>query len=152
MKALVFLYTGQSIPENLQVAIATNLAKATDAKGIEIFNYDAKDLAKLAVIKSINVEKKDTAMTAEDQAVIYIGTIMANALGEHYKAESFISELVSKLSEARRNPNDESSKQFMNALFILSQEDLNVSKTLLRKYHLDEKKIMIIKRIHNLLC
>ena len=153
-KALVIFYNGQGLTERLRTAIANLLAKEFKAIGAaSILEFDAEDIAKLLVKNSVNDECSKTQeqiKNPEEHAVVYVGEIMKDCLGSAYKPESFIEELTRIIAKAR-NSSAEEDIRLMTALSILSKENLQISQSLLRKYKLNERKIMIIKRVYNLI-
>ena len=152
LKALVFMYEGDAVSSELVANIGTAINAECKGKNISVYSYDEKDIAN-AIIKFATPEEepksKPSEYNPEENAVIYIGTLFQNVLGQSYKTETFVSALTQKISEARY-ASDEDSKAFMHALWVLSQEDLHISQALLRKYRMNESKILIIKRIYNI--
>lgn len=152
LKALIVMYEGDTVSSELVASIGSAINAECRAKNISVYSYDEKDIAN-AIIKFATPEEEPKSnhseYNAEEKAVIYIGTLFQNVLGQSYKTETFVSALTQKISEARY-ASDEDSKAFMNALFVLSQEDLHISQALLRKYRMNESKILIIKRIYNI--
>lgn len=159
-RALMFIFTGEEPSNGLVKDLAGMLTHACNVSDhLEYYMLDSDDIAKiLSFHMMLKVSKQEQKLyqsaqqkeyTPEEEAVIYIGTVMADVLGAAYKPEDFVATLTQKISEARIEKTEES-KRFMNALFILSQEDLVISQCLLRKYKLNEKKLLLIKRVYNL--
>ena len=59
--------------------------------------------------------------------------------------------LVKEMANAKKRPNNQMNKEFMNALFILSQPDLNIGKEILKETNLDDDKIAVIRDTYNLM-
>lgn len=169
-RAIMFILTGTEpsvgLIKDLSGMIAANCNVAVDTNGeftdsVECFQFNEDEMAS-AVAGAIllhamtggeplqHAAHQEEEKTPEEQAVIYVGTVMKDELSKPWEPEEFIAALTQKIREARIADNDES-RRFMDALFILSQEDLIVSRGLLKKYKLNEKKILLIKRIYNLL-
>lgn len=152
LKALIVMYEGDAASSRLVAAIGTAINSGCNGKNVSVYSYDEKDIAN-AIIKFATPEEEPKSnhseYNPEENAVIYIGTLFKNVLGQSYKTETFVSALAQKISEARY-ASDEDSKAFMHALWVLSQEDLHISQALLRKYRMNESKILIIKRIYNI--
>lgn len=152
LKALIVMYEGDAASSRLVAAIGTAINSECNGKNVSVYSYDEKDIAN-AIIKFATPEEEPKSnhseYNPEENAVIYIGTLFKNVLGQSYKTETFVSALTQKISEARY-ASDEDSKAFMHALWVLSQEDLHISQALLRKYRMNESKILIIKRIYNI--
>jgi len=148
-RAIVFLFQGAE-PSHQTIADALEfLCAKCDAhqETMECFVYGPEDLAGSLV----HAKQEKDALNAEEQAAVFIGTKFEKALKqEPYEPMMFAAPLFESISKAHRNPNTTASRSLMNALFILSQEDLNISASLLEKYHLDAEKIKTIKRVYNL--
>lgn len=147
--AIVIFYDGARLADE---AIINALAQACNSdKELEVFHLDSKDIAKTLVkaIKNAVPEEETNEMTAEENAVVYVGTILKEALETNDKI-SIMMETVNEITKARKKPNDKKNKQFMNALFTLAQGDLNnISPSILREYDMDWEKISIIKGCYN---
>lgn len=150
-RALVVLYEGKEVPAVVLDRIGRELTAFADAAGTAAFiQLDSTDIAK-QVTPSVAVEVVDstrTNVTAEDQAIIYLGNKMAKYLGANFNPVTFASAILEKLDKSR-NSNNKDAKAFVNALFILSQEDLRISKEILKKYNFNEDVINVIKSIYN---
>lgn len=147
---IVIFYDGARLADE---AIINALARACDSnKELEVFHLDSKEVAKTLVgaTKTIVVEDEcANEMTAEENAVVYVGTILKEALETDDKI-SIMMETVDEIAKAQKKPNDKKNKQFMNALFTLAQGDLsNISPSILREYDMDWEKISIIKSCYN---
>jgi len=101
---------------------------------------------------SMPLEKEAQCKTPEDRAAILVGTIMRDSLiGSNYSADTLVCNLVAKIREAKANPNNEFQREFMKALFILSQPDLKFNRNILKDMNLDKEKIAVIRDTYNLL-
>ena len=156
LRALVVFFVGEECNEIARGAIIANLRKNCNASDysevIEIEGSEiAKDWLKTAVDLDAPIGNAHVVemRTPEDEAVIYIGTVMKDEL-THFNAAQFIASLSAKINEASVNPHNEENKRFMNALFILSKEDLVISQNLLKKYKLNRQKIALIKRVYTI--
>ena len=147
--AIVIFYDGARLADE---AIINALAQVCNSdKELEVFHLDSKDIAKTLVrAKDIVVKEDDTnEMTAEENAVVYIGTILKEALETNDKI-SIMLETANEIEKARKKPNDKNNKKFINALFTLAQGDFdNISRSILREYNMNWEKISIIKSCYN---
>lgn len=153
LRAITLLFRGSEPNSETIAALSDIIGMSCQTTGIEFFTYDSKDLADSLIQshKATYVDSGKHELNAEEQAVVFIGTKFEKALKqEPYEPMMFAAPLFESISKAHRNPNTTASKSLMNALFILSQEDLNISASLLEKYHLDAEKIKTIKRVYNL--
>lgn len=156
-RVILALYVGEESDELTRGAITAALRSYCGAeKQVNFVSFDAGEIATLITKAAVKVETPVAAevvelnkRTPEDEAVVVIGTIMKDEL-THFNATAFLASLMQKINEASVAPNQESNKAFMNALFILSKEDLVISSSLLKKYKLNAQKIALIKRAYNL--
>ena len=163
MNAVVLFIPGSQITDEEMDRLIYALPKAFTERTtgpISAYRLNDDDIASAMVTKCIqmqtkivgesgNFENKDT-LTPEDEAIVYIGTIFKDVLARPYNSTVFIHKLMEKIMNAAENPELESSKRLINALFILSQEKLNVSATILKKYNMSKEKIGTIKRVYDL--
>lgn len=155
-RGILFIFYGQEPTEELIGVVANEIAKRCNAESnLDSFIFDAEDLSK-CIVSSINATdkfatKKIDEHTPEEKAVIYVGTVMKDALAAPFDTTEFIGELTSHVMRAKMSPTKTESKELMNALFILSMEDLVISQSLMKKYNLSQKKIEIIKRVYNMI-
>jgi len=154
-RALVFLFNGTE-PDTITIRNMVSMLAAgctIVVENCEYYSFNSADLAKLSLkmaVNSVNTTESKEELTAEEQALIFIGNEFKEELSD-YKPELFLSKLLQRIAELRTSSDSEYAKAFMNALFILSQKDLNISQSLLRKYRLNEKKILMIKQVYNLI-
>lgn len=154
---LIIKFKGEEVPEKLVTAIGTRIKEFCKVQGkAEVIALDEEDIANIVISHTLQKMLAphypmlaEPELTPEDKAVIYIGTVLNECLGSNYKTENFVAKLAEKITEVK-NRDDSEAREFMNAIFILSQEDLKISKSILKKYKLDENKIRIIKRLYNL--
>lgn len=118
-----------------------------DVVGAAILSND-EVAAAVAKVVPFEAKKEEIELTPEDNAAILIGTTLADSIA-NYNASNFVKDILAKVEKCKRNPGKKENKAFMNALFILSNEDLRISKGLLDKYGLDPEKIAIIKKTYN---
>jgi hypothetical protein len=74
---------------------------------------------------------------------------MRKELGNDFTRQFFVASLIDRIRKARKHPSNQLNRDFLNALFILSQPDLNLSKTILEETHLDPDRIAIIRDTFN---
>lgn len=153
-RALIFIFNGYEPSTELIEVLGRELGTRCDViDHVDNFLLDAKDIAN-AVMRCATkpvVKQEQHEYTAEENAIIFIGSTMREALGSSYKPERFVSALMERIHQARIHPDEGLNKQFMNAMFILSQDNLVVSKALLRKYYMSEAKIALIKNVYNIM-
>lgn len=126
---------------------------------VEGYTYDEKDVMNL-IAKSLNTtvfknlpheESQYACKTPEDNAAVFIGIKMKQVLGANYSPMLLMTNLVKEMANAKKRPNNQMNKEFMNALFILSQPDLNIGKEILEETNLDDDKIAVIRDTYNLM-
>lgn len=145
MKAIIVYYRGE-INDYDVMKITT--AFPADADVVGATTLSDNEIA-TAIAKTVSItEEKEEKLTPEDNAVILVGTVLAESIA-NYNASNFVKDILAKVEKCKRNPGKKENKAFMNALFILSTEDLRISKGLLDKYGLDPEKIAIIKKTYN---
>ncbi len=150
MRSLVFLYDGNTPSRQVIGDFAFRLSTECVATNVQAFVGDDKAIAE-SIIKNVKAEADvaiEEEMTAADKAVVFIGETFRDILSHDYTKMGFILELTRMMFQARKHPGVSKNKALMNALFILSQEDLKISKSLLEQYHLDEEKLLVIKEIY----
>lgn len=149
-RALVVVFTGEPTDEIVRGTIAAVLCKR-GATQVDMVELDLKEIAKSIIAAAISDKPEESIEnhTPEDEAVILIGTLMKNELA-HFNVSTFTAALATKIAEASVNPTSDESKSFMNALFILSKDELLISQSLMKKYKLNHQRINLIKRIYNL--
>lgn len=146
---IVFTYEGEEPDRATAGRMAANLP--TDSANIFVFsNKEIADmLAEAIVKKGVVANQPCEETTPEDNAVIYIGTVMEQALKEPFDGYKLFRAVLNKVDEFKCHFSEEEHKKLINALFILSQEDLEISRTLLRKYHFSQEKLLIMKKVYN---
>lgn len=146
MKAMIVYYRGEI--NDFDVAkITAAFPIDADIVGAATLSND-EVAAAVAKVVPFEAKKEEVELTPEDNAAILIGTIFADSIA-NYNASNFVKDILAKVEKCKRNPGKKENKAFMNALFILSTEDLRISKGLLDKYGLDPEKIAIIKKTYN---
>jgi len=146
MKAMIVYYRGEI--NDFDVAkITAAFPVDADVVGAAILSND-EVAAAVAKVVPFEAKKEEIELTPEDNAAILIGTTLADSIA-NYNASNFVKDILAKVEKCKRNPGKKENKAFMNALFILSNEDLRISKGLLDKYGLDPEKIAIIKKTYN---
>lgn len=152
-RAILLIYTGDQISQETIETIAAVIGAQCDTERIDNFVYSAEEIA-AAIMQGkradvATVKPKTQQLTPEDEAVVFIGNVMKDALEAPFDGYNLFKELMLKIDELRNSENTEMRKQFMNALFILSQENLVISKSLMKKYHFSQEKLMTIKKTYN---
>lgn len=146
MKAMIVYYRGEI--NDFDVAKIT-AAFPVDADVVGAATLSDNEVATaVAKVVPFEAKKEEVELTPEDNAAILIGTTLADSIA-NYNASNFVKDILAKVEKCKRNPGKKENKAFMNALFILSNEDLRISKGLLDKYGLDPEKIAIIKKTYN---
>jgi len=146
MKAMIVYYRGEI--NDFDVAkITAAFPVDADVVGAATLSND-EVAAAVAKVVPFEAKKEEVELTPEDNAAILIGTTLADSIA-NYNASNFVKDILAKVEKCKRNPGKKENKAFMNALFILSNEDLRISKGLLDKYGLDPEKIAIIKKTYN---
>jgi hypothetical protein len=146
MKAMIVYYRGEI--NDFDVAkITAAFPVDADVVGAATLSND-EVAAAVAKVVPFEAKKEEIELTPEDNAAILIGTTLADSIA-NYNASNFVKDILAKVEKCKRNPGKKENKAFMNALFILSNEDLRISKGLLDKYGLDPEKIAIIKKTYN---
>lgn len=157
-QAVVFLFTGNEPTPELLNEVGKTLAKFCHAEGkMDIRVFSAEDLSNLVVANIMCTATKDRAKakifplekTAEEEAMIYLGTTMSTAFEAPFNEYNLMMALILQIEKTRSMADSEPHKRLMNALFILSQENLVISKSLMEKYHFSVKKIATIKKVYN---
>lgn len=150
------VFTGEEPDQRMLANIAANIAANCMTDTVDHFVLGTDDIVK-AIASTIPFNDVDAlkeahpCLTAEDNAAVFIGGLMKKELGKDYTPRFFMSALVGRINNAKKHPNNQLNREFMNALFILSQPDLNLSKTILAERNLDEDKIAIIRDTYNLM-
>lgn len=150
MRAVVLTYTCSEAPaESTLVDIGTVLARegATDIRFSALSDEETAKALLIASKQDVSISH-DAKTTPEDQAVRLIGTMFADELLCDDPIDLIVA-LSRAIQRAKRKPNNAANKAFMNALFILSQPDLCISKKLLTSHNIDESKIAMIRDIYN---
>lgn len=150
-RALVILFTGYEPNESALAEVSAVLNERCSAENLDCFTFSAKDLATmlLTIDPTTVAHGQNEETTPEDKAVIYIGTLLEKDLKEPFDGYKFFRAVLNKIDEVKIHFSEEEHKRLMNALFILSQEDLEVSRKLLKKYHFSQEKILILKKVYN---
>lgn len=149
IQAIVFIYEGEEVDQVTIGRMGANLP--ADSANSFTFSYKeiVEMLVKAAIKKEVAVNQPCEETTPEDNAVIYIGTVMEQALKEPFDGYKLFRAVMNKVDEFKSHFSEEEHKKLINALFILSQEDLEVSRALLRKYHFSQEKLLIMKKVYN---
>jgi hypothetical protein len=92
---------------------------------------------------------KDEDRSPEDQAIIYLGTVLKGVLEAPFKEYDLMLGLVMYIQKVKEIGSEEENRKLMNAFFILSRENLVVSESLMKKYHFTPRKISTIRKVYN---
>jgi hypothetical protein len=152
-RAIVIMYIGEEpsvqMVENIVQQVAIN-CNAQQNVGVQV--YSPKDISNILVgnVAKITEETtKDEERTPEDQAIIYLGTVLKDALEAPFNEYNLMLGLTLHIQKVKATESEEEIRKLMNALFILSRENLVVSKSLMNKYHFTAKKISTIRKVYN---
>lgn len=154
-RAIILIFEGTEVSEETLDVIASAISAQCNTMTVDNFVYSSKEIAD-AIMKSdlkcsgtkpapVIEEKR----TAEDEAIIYIGTIMEEDLKKPFNKYALSGAIIDKIKNYA--PGSVEATRFINALFILSQENLEVSRSLMKKYHFSIEKIAIFKKMYNTL-
>ena len=161
----VISWMGQQLLPHHIDEISRYLAKYVAInKTLNVDIYDPVDISNLvaqdSLLKAINAANdtngetvgvvNEDIRTPEDHAVIFISAWMAEYADENTNFENWKRVLTVQVIEALRDKN-EFSKELINAMFILSGENLNVSLPLMKKYNMTTEKIRAIKELYHFL-
>ena len=154
-RAIILIFEGTEVSEETLDVIAAAISAQCNTMTVDNFVYSSKEIADAIMKSDLKCgEARPTPVieetkTAEDEAIIYIGTIMEEDLKKPFNKYALSGAIIDKM----RNypPGSEEATRFINALFILSQENLEVSRNLMKKYHFSIEKIAIFKKMYNTL-
>lgn len=156
-RVIILVFSGEEPDRQAIAEISGIVGVACEAEELQQFVLDSKDLAVASLhgIKNLmTAGKKETpnqCKTPEDNAAVFIGVKMKQVLGADYSPMLLMTNLVKEMANAKKRPNNQMNKEFMNALFILSQPDLNIGKEILKETNLDDDKIAVIRDTYNLM-
>lgn len=147
-RAIVILYTGNEItPEgatNIAEYIATLLGLGIMPK---LHTLDSEDMAKSIVLNNIETVAKPAVKnqyTAEENAIIYIGTRFKEALMSR-NIIAFTSELSAEATIAKISGVNDA---LTNAIRIITNgRDSSVNANLAKKYHMTKQVFDVIRRV-----
>jgi hypothetical protein len=147
------MYIGEHPSGEVINDIAHKVAvKCNAQQNVDIQVYCPTDIANVLLgrAKKIVEEKtKDEDRTPEDQAIIYLGTILKDALEAPFNEYNLMVGLTLYIQKVKETGSEEDNRKLMNALFILSRENLVVSESLMKKYHFTARKISTIRKVYN---
>lgn len=149
-RVIVLVFSGEEPDASILATIAANIAATCDTDQVDPFVLGPKDIAS-AVLSGINLNipsEKDNASeckTPEDNAAVLIGGLMKKELSKDFTNQFFVASLIDRIRKARKYPNNQLNREFLNALFILSQDNLNLSKSILAETNLNLDRIAIIR-------
>lgn len=155
-RVIVLVFSGEEPDEGVLTTIAANIGAMCNTEVVEPFVLGPKDIA-ATVLGSVHFgeifppkeEKPHECKTPEDNAAVFVGNLMRKELGDDFTRQFFVASLIDRIRKARKHPSNQLNREFLNALFILSQPDLNLSKTILEETHLDPDRIAIIRDTFN---
>lgn len=155
-RAIVLIFEGTEVSAETLDVIAAAIAAQCNTLTVDNFVYSSKEIAdaimrsdlKYSGITAANPVTEAT-ITPEDEAIIYIGTVMKEDLQKPFNKYTLSRAIIDKINSYV--PGSEQATRFVNALFILSQENLEVSRNLMKKYHFSIEKIAVFKKMYNAL-
>lgn len=161
MKAIIIFYDGKSLSQENAVALARRIHEYTESRtgSIHIDSISDHEITKLITEVGINAAntrgvvleaKAEPEMTPADHAVVYVGTMFKSPLAKG--TANFVSALSQKLWNIRTYPSKEDpNRELTNAIHILTEENISVSKSLLEKYHFTVETFSAIRELSKLL-
>lgn len=155
-RVIVLVFSGEEPDEGVLATIAANIAAMCETDQVDPFVLNPQDIA-TNVLRSMNLRVENTGSsdptckTPEDSAAVLIGGLMKKVLDKDFTPQYFVANLIERMRNAKKHPANQLNREFLNALFILSQPDLNISKEILRETHLDPDRIAIIRDTFNLM-
>lgn len=155
-RAIILLFEGNEVPIDVIGSIGTEVGTAVNASGdVTSFVFSAAEIAKAILggeSKVIHFEKPAVeAESPADEAMIYLGNLFKSELEKTPTVHAKRTLASAILNKINANPASEDSRRITNALHILSEENLDVSKAIMKKYHFTPEKIAVIKKTYNLL-
>lgn len=154
-RAIVLIFEGTEVSTETLDVIAAAIAAQCNTLTVDNFVYSSKEIAD-AIMRSdlkysgiATTPAVDTTITPEVEAIIYIGTVMKEDLQKPFNKYALSRAIIDKINSYV--PGSEQATRFVNALFILSQENLEVSRNLMKKYHFSIEKIAVFKKMYNAL-
>ena len=155
-RVIILVFSGEEPDLQTIASISSIVNEKCNAEEVEPFALDSKDLALaslLGIKKRMAVEEEtpNQCKTPEDNAAVFVGAKLKKILGPSYTPSGLIISLTNIVNNAKKKPNNMLNKQFMNALFILSQPDLNIGQEILKETNLDAEKIAVIRDTYNLM-
>lgn len=155
-RVIILVFSGEEPTQQTIESISGIVGVACGAEELEQFVLDSKDLAIASLLgikkrMAVKEEVSGQCKTPEDNAAVFVGVKMKQVLGADYSPMLLMTNLVKEMANAKKKPNNQMNKEFMNALFILSQPDLNIGKEILKETNLDDDKIAVIRDTYNLM-
>lgn len=154
-RAIVLIFEGTEVSAETLDVIAAAIGAQCNTMTVDNFVYSSKEIADAIMRSDLKCSgiaaspAVETVKTPEDEAVIYIGTVMKEDLQKPFNKYTLSRAIIDKINSYV--PGSEDATRFVNALFILSQENLEVSRNLMKKYHFSIEKIAVFKKMYNAL-
>lgn len=154
-RSIILIFEGTEVSEETLDVIAAAISAQCNTMTVDNFVYSSKEIADAIMKSDLKCSGTRPApvieetKTAEDEAIIYIGTIMEEDLKKPFNKYALSGAIIDKIKNYA--PGSAEATRFINALFILSQENLEVSRSLMKKYHFSIEKIAIFKKMYNTL-
>lgn len=152
IRAIVFLFHGEDVTDLLISKMALmikNHCELDDNDEVSVTVRSGSEISNIIGDRLGDFEKKPTdegtCKTPEDNAVFYIGKVMSKYLGKNYNPMFFSSELLHKAAKACEDPKKSPNKELLNALRILNQPTVNVSKTILKEVNMTKEIVELIQ-------
>jgi hypothetical protein len=153
-KVIVLEFVGGPVTPECVSQLSAVIGTYCGANNADVFTFSAKDLANITVAQLHdvkNVTSNGVELTPAEESIVYLYKVMKEPLEATFDPVELASAITDKVIKLKANPNDEQHKRFMNALFILSQDELIISRSLMRKYHFSQEKLLVFKKVYKLL-
>jgi hypothetical protein len=152
IRAIVFLFRGEDVTELLLSKMGLMIKNHCELDDNDEVNVTVKNGSEISKIIGDHLEdlkdpEKGICKTKEDNAVFYIGKVMSKYLGKNYNPLFFSSELLRRVAKACEDPKQGSNKEFLNALRILDQPQVEVSETILKEVNMTKEIIELIQEL-----
>ena len=155
-RAIVLIFEGTEVSTETLDVISAAIAAQCNTMTVDNFVYSSKEISdaimrsdlKYSGVKPVS-PVIEPVKTPEGEAIIYIGTVMKEDLQKPFNKYTLSRAIIDKINSYDLGSVE--ATRFINALFILSQENLEVSRNLMKKYHFSIEKIAVFKKMYNAL-
>ena len=155
-RAILLVFQSESpITENFLAELGQMMAKRLGISGdIDTNVFTPEEITNILVT---NAKKTSTSkinfdenkLNAAENAIILIGTIMRENLVNYFGRASFKAALADKVQDLLCYGTVESYQNFIKAMKELSRDTVEVSASIMRKYHFSREKILVIKQYYD---